>query len=154
MGEWFLDDYAMLGLGFIALSEATGEPVWQARAQALASAITARFIKADGLIVNSAADVNLNVPAIDLDDHEMPSATSAAYAFLVQIGQGGRAFCRGGDQDAGTHRRQDSVCACCLASLTAYAALYGRLAEARPEAPLDSAAHVKATAHGVFSCRP
>ena len=28
-GEGFLDDYALLGLGFIALGEATGEPVWQ-----------------------------------------------------------------------------------------------------------------------------
>ena len=34
------------------------------------------------------------------------------------------------------------------ASLTAYAALYGYSAEAKPEAGLDSAAHVKATAKG------
>jgi len=34
------------------------------------------------------------------------------------------------------------------ASLTAYAALYGHSAEAKPEAGLDSAAHVKATAKG------
>jgi hypothetical protein len=34
------------------------------------------------------------------------------------------------------------------ASLTAYAAFYGQSAEARPDAALDSASHVKATAQG------
>ena len=86
-GEGFLDDYAMLGLAFLALGEATGEPLWVSRAQALGSAIMARFIKTDGLLVTSTADANLVLPAIDLDDHDTPSGTSAAYALLAQLGK-------------------------------------------------------------------
>ena len=35
-GEGFLDDYAMLGLAYLALAETTGDQVWVSRAQALA----------------------------------------------------------------------------------------------------------------------
>jgi uncharacterized protein YyaL (SSP411 family) len=87
VGEGFLDDYASLGLGFVALGEATGDQVWVVRAQALASAIMTRFMRPDGLLVTSTADENLIGPAMDLDDHEMPSGTSAAYALLAQLGK-------------------------------------------------------------------
>src|SRR6476660_712698 len=86
-GEGFLDDYAVLGLAYLALGVATGDPVWKTRAQALASVILTRFIKPDGLAVTSVADTNLVTPAIDLDDHDMPSGTSAAYALLAQLGK-------------------------------------------------------------------
>ena len=147
-GEGFLDDYAMLGLGFIALSEATGEPVWQARADALASEIVARFIKADGLIVTSTADANLILPAIDLDDHEMPSGTSAAYALLAQLGKTDARFAEAATKMLAHVAEKIQPAPAAWASLTAYAALYGTSAEAGPEAALDSAAHVKATAKG------
>jgi uncharacterized protein len=107
-GEGFLDDYAMLGLAYLALGEATGDPVWVSRAQALASAILIRFIKPDGMIVISVADASLVTPVIDLDDHDMPSGTSAAYA-LGAIGQDRRAQCRGGYHDAGAHDEQNSI---------------------------------------------
>jgi uncharacterized protein YyaL (SSP411 family) len=147
-GEGFLDDYASLGLGFLALSEATGDPVWVSRAQAFASALVARFLKEDGLLVTSTADANLILPAIDLDDHEMPSGTSAAYALLVQLGRTDSRF-----TDAATKilaRMADKIMAApgSWASLTAYAALYGQPAEPKPEAGLDSAAHVRVTAKG------
>src|SRR6516165_1080114 len=74
-GEGFLDDYALLGLGFIALGEATGDQVWFLRAQALASAIMTRFMRPDGLLVTSTTDANLIGQAMDLDDYEMPSGT-------------------------------------------------------------------------------
>ena len=77
----------MLGLAFLALGEATGDPIWVTRAQALGSAIMARFIKPDGLVVTSMTDANLVLPAIDLDDHDTPSGTSAAYALLAQLGK-------------------------------------------------------------------
>jgi uncharacterized protein YyaL (SSP411 family) len=47
----------------------------------------ARFIKPDGLVVISVADASLVTPAIDLDDHDTPSGTSAAYALLAQLGK-------------------------------------------------------------------
>jgi uncharacterized protein YyaL (SSP411 family) len=145
-GEGFLDDYAMLGLGYLALGEATGEPVWTMRAQTLASTLVTRFIKPDGRVVTSTADTNLIQPAIDLDDHEMPSGTSATYALLAQLGRSDERL-----GEAATKilaRMADRVAAAPVgwASLTAYAALYGQPAAAKPQTVLDSAAHVKATA--------
>jgi hypothetical protein len=147
-GKGFLDDYASLGLGFLALSEATGDPVWISRAQALASALVARFLQEDGLLVTSTADANLILPAIDLDDHEMPSGTSAAYALLVQLGSTDLRFADAAPKILA--RMIDRVMAApgSWASLTAYAAAYGQPAEAKPEAGLDSAAHVRITAKG------
>jgi uncharacterized protein YyaL (SSP411 family) len=147
-GEGFLDDYAMLGLGFLALGEATGDPVWAARAQSLASALMARFMKPDGLLLASTADANLILPAIDLDDHEMPSGTSAAYALLAQLGKTDPR-----DSEAATKvlaRMADKIQSAptAWASLIAYAAPYGQPAGAKAEAALDSAAYVKAAATG------
>ena len=147
VGEGFLNDYAMLGLAYLALGEATGEQVWLSRAQALGSAIMARFIKPDGLIVTSVADASLAVLAIDLDDHEMPSGTSAAYALLAQLGKTDARYA-----DAATKmlvRMADKIqsAPAAWASLAAYAAVYGQPVEAKA-AVLDSAAHVKAAAKG------
>jgi uncharacterized protein len=147
-GEGFLGDYSMLGLGYLALGAATGEPVWESRAQTLASALMARFIKPNGLVVTSIADAHLILPAIDLDDHETPSATSAAYALLAQLGKTQPRYAEAATKILA--RRADKIAAApaSWASLTAYAALYGQAIDARPKAALDSAAHVKATAHG------
>jgi uncharacterized protein YyaL (SSP411 family) len=147
-GEGFLDDYAMLGLGFLALNEATGERVWLSRAQSVASAILAQFIKADGLAVTSTADDNVLLPAIDLDDHEMPSGTSAAYALLAQLGKTDARYAQAATKMLARMADKIQSAPAAWASLTAYAALYGSSAEARPEAALDSAAHVRAAAHG------
>jgi hypothetical protein len=148
VGDGFLDDYAMLGLGFLSLDEATGDQVWVSRAQALASAMIDRFVKPDGLIVTSTTDASLVTPAIDLDDHDTPSGTSAAYDLLAQLGKTDPRYA-----DAATKllaHMADKVQAdpAAWASLTAFAAFYGQSAEAKSEAGLDSAAHVKATAKG------
>jgi uncharacterized protein YyaL (SSP411 family) len=84
----------MGGLGLLALGEATGEPVWATRAEALGAATLARFLRPDGLVVTSTADANLILPAIDLDDHEMPSGTSSAYALLAQLGKTDQRFAK------------------------------------------------------------
>ena len=147
-GEGFLDDYAMLGLGFLAVGEATGEPLWVSRAQALASAIMARFIKTDGLLVTSTADANLVLPAIDLDDHDTPSGTSAAYALLAQLGKTEPRYAEAATKMLARMADKIHSAPAAWASLTAYAALYGRSVEAKPEGTLDSAAHVKAAAQG------
>jgi uncharacterized protein YyaL (SSP411 family) len=147
-GEGFLDDYALLGLGFLALGEATGDPVWQVRAEALASAIMARFIKPDGLVVTSTADASLILPAIDLDDHEMPSGTSAAYELLAQLGRTQPRYAEAATRILARMADKIQSAPAAWASLAAYAALNGQPVEANPEAVLDSAAHVKAAAHG------
>jgi uncharacterized protein YyaL (SSP411 family) len=147
-GEGFLDDYAMLGLAFLAVGEATGEPLWVSRAQALASAITARFIKTDGLLVTSTADANLLLPASDLDDHDTPSGTSAAYALLAQLGKTEPRFAEAASKMLARMADKIQSTPAAWASLTAYAALYLRSVEAETEAALDSAAHVKAAAQG------
>jgi uncharacterized protein len=147
-GEGFLDDYALLGLGYLALGDATGEPVWESRAQILASSIMARFIKPDGLLVTSVADANLVTPAIDLDDHDTPSGTSAAYALLAQLGKTEPRYAEAATKVLAHMADKIAAAPANWASLTAYAALYGQSAEAKPEAALDSAAHVKAVAQG------
>jgi len=49
-GDGFLDDYALLGLGFIELGKATGDPLWRTRAEVLAADIVTRFVKATGTV--------------------------------------------------------------------------------------------------------
>jgi uncharacterized protein YyaL (SSP411 family) len=147
-GEGFLDDYAVLGLAYLALGGATGDPVWKTRAQALASVILTRFIKPDGLAVTSVADTNLVTPAIDLDDHDMPSGTSAAYALLAQLGKTDARYAEAATRMLARMTNQIQSAPAAWASLTAYAALYEQSVEVKTEAALDSAAHVKAAAQG------
>src|SRR4029078_11048632 len=113
----------MLGLAYLALGEVTGEPVWRSRAQALGSAIMSRFIKPDGLVVTSVADTSLVTPAIDLDDHDTPSGTSAAYALLAQLGKTDARYAEAATRVLArmTHKVQSAPAT--WASLTAYAAL-------------------------------
>jgi uncharacterized protein len=148
IGEGFLDDYAGLGLAYLTLGEATGEPVWVSRAQVLASAIRTRFIKPDGLVVTSVTDANLVTPAIDLEDHDTPSGTSAAYALLAQLGKTDARYAEAATRLLARMSDKIQSAPATWASLTAYAALYGQSGEAKPEAALDSASHVKATAQG------
>ena len=147
-GEGFLDDYAMLGLTYLALGEATGEPVWVSRAQALASAILTRFIKPDGLVVISVADASLVTPAIDLDDHDTPSGTSAAYALLAQLGKTDVRYAEAATKMLARMADKIQSAPAAWASLTAYAALYGQTVEAKTQTALDSGAHVKVAAQG------
>ena len=140
----------MLGLAYLALGEATGDPVWGSRAQALASAILTRFIKPDGLVVISVADASLVTPVIDLDDHDRPSGTSAAYALLAQLGKTDARYAEAATKILARMADKIQSAPAAWASLTAYAALYGQPVEAKTEAALDSAAHVKAAAQGLL----
>ena len=147
-GEGFLDDYAMLGLAYLALGEATGNPVWGSRAQVLASAILTRFIKPDGSVVISVADASMVTPVIDFDDHDRPSGTSAAYALLAQLGKTDARFADAATKILARMAAKIQAAPAAWASLTAYAAIYRQPVEAKA-AVLDSAAHVKAAAKGV-----
>jgi uncharacterized protein len=118
------------------------------RSQALASAIIARFIKPDGLVATSTADANLILPTIDLDDHATPSGTSAAYALLAQLGKTDERFAEAAVKVLARMADRMAAAPANWASFTAYAALFGQSVQVKPEAALDSAAHVKAAAQG------
>jgi len=120
----------MLGLAYLALGEATSEPVWASRAQALASAILTRFIKPDGLVVTSVGDASLVTPAIDLDDHDTPSGTSAAYALLAQLGRTEPRYAEAASKMLTRMADKIQSAPAAWASLTAYAAFYGQSVEA------------------------
>ncbi|MFA9387573.1 MAG: DUF255 domain-containing protein [Methyloceanibacter sp.] len=149
-GNGFLDDYALLGLGFIELSEATGDPVWRTRAEALAANIATRFVKANGAVSTTTDDETLIIPAVDAQDHDTPSGTSAAYALLAELGQTN-------PRDAET---ANSIIMWMAPKLQASpdgwpsfvasaAALAAPTGGASKTPSLDTALHVKATAHGV-----
>ena len=149
-GDGFLDDYALLGLGLIELGEATSDPIWRTRADALAADIVTRFIKVNGAVSTTTDDETLIIPATDAQDHDTPSGTSAAYALLAYLG--------------GTNPRDAEMANNIMAwmapklqaspdgwpSFVASAAALTAPTGAESQPPsLDTAAHVTATAHGV-----
>jgi hypothetical protein len=86
--------------------------------------------------------------AVDLDDHEMPSGTSAAYALLAQLGNADPHYAEAATKILARMSDQIAAAPVNWASLTAYAALHGPSTGTNPKGVLDSAAHVKATAKG------
>jgi uncharacterized protein YyaL (SSP411 family) len=146
-GNGFLDDYAQLALGFVALGDATGEPIWLTRACAVAGAIVERFARADLALVTTAADATLIVPAVDLQDHDAPSGTSAAYALLARLGATEPRYADLAMKILGRMASKIEASPQSWASFTASAAQFATTVQAAP-ALLDSAAHVKATARG------
>lgn len=88
-GPGFLDDYAMLGLGCLALHEATLQPRWLRTAQDLAAEVRDRFMDAErGLayLSDRLSDPAL-IRGIDTDDTALPSATAAAAELLWRVGR-------------------------------------------------------------------
>ena len=98
-GAGQLDDHAWLGLGFLALFEATGAELWRDRAAALAEAALDRFATGEGRLRMAAADGPLG-PVLDSSDGAVPSGESSALALLARLD---REF---GDTEAGTGARR------------------------------------------------
>src|SRR5262249_30180084 len=73
--DGYLQDYAMLGDGFISLFDATKEEIWRDRAAALANALVDRFGHADGTLSTTLDEKNLLIPIGDGEDNEVPSGT-------------------------------------------------------------------------------
>ncbi|MBM3359389.1 MAG: thioredoxin domain-containing protein, partial [Betaproteobacteria bacterium] len=86
-GEGFLEDYALLARGYLALAEATGDARWRTRARALADAILQRFVRADGRLASTQDDVGLFVPADEHEDYVHPSGPSAALDVFLRLGE-------------------------------------------------------------------
>lgn len=74
------EDYAFLGGGLLALYDATGEPRWLARAQALADGLWTRFADpgGGGLFMAAPAEAPPMASPKDLADGALPSGISAA----------------------------------------------------------------------------
>jgi hypothetical protein len=83
--DGYLDDYALLGGGFMALAEATGETVWRERATTLADDIVRRFLHADGRLATTPHERALLVPPVDDGDGVAPSGTSATVDLLLRV---------------------------------------------------------------------
>ena len=86
--DGFLEDYALLGRGLMALHTATREPVWRQRAALLADAMLREFRRPDGSLATTHDQTGLLVSADDTDDQSYPSGTSAALDLLLQLSAG------------------------------------------------------------------
>jgi hypothetical protein len=80
----YLDDYALLGDGFIAMYDVTREPIWEQRAMMLADSMLKRFGRENGAFVSS-EEHNLLMPLEDSEDEVYPSGTSAATDLLLRL---------------------------------------------------------------------
>jgi len=80
-----LEDYAFLGLAYLALHEATGEPRWAERAADLTRALAEVFGDGTGRLKMAAADGPIG-PVYDSSDGATPTGESAALELLARIG--------------------------------------------------------------------
>ncbi len=85
----YLDDYALLGRGFMALYEATKDLVWRQRAAPLADAIVRHFLHESGRLSTSPNEKELLIMPQDHGDDVYGSGTSAAIDLLLRVGATG-----------------------------------------------------------------
>jgi uncharacterized protein YyaL (SSP411 family) len=83
--EGFLNDYAWLGQGYLALYDASADAVWRERAGILADEIVRRFEREGGALVTAPGNEHLLVRPSDHGDMDYPSGTSAALALLLHL---------------------------------------------------------------------
>ena len=87
-GEGFLDDYALLGVGFLGLYESTADKTWLRRARA------ATPTRCCGVLIRIATERWRRLPVGSMifappeqGDEAYPSGTSAALTLLVRLGK-------------------------------------------------------------------
>jgi uncharacterized protein YyaL (SSP411 family) len=85
----FLEDYASVALGFIALYELTFDPAWMDRAVALTESMVQWFWDdATGVFFDTATDAEqLITRPRDITDNAMPSGTSLAVDLLLHVAE-------------------------------------------------------------------
>lgn len=81
----YLDDYALLGRGFMALYKATNRPVWLERAKTLGDGILKRYTRPDGTLLTSPNAQDLLIPPADDGDNAYPSGTSTAVELFLRL---------------------------------------------------------------------
>jgi uncharacterized protein len=83
----YLEDYAFLGRGYLALYEATFDPEWLDRAVRVTNEMVRIFSREDGRFAMTGADQeSLLAPVVDSYDGAMPSGNSAAGVLLLRLG--------------------------------------------------------------------
>lgn len=83
----YVDDYAFLGRGELALYETTFDPAHLAEANRIAGDMVRLFQQKEGSFVMSGHDAEkLIVPIVESYDGAMPSGNSAAAVFLLRLG--------------------------------------------------------------------
>jgi uncharacterized protein YyaL (SSP411 family) len=83
--DGYLQDYAMLGNGFMSLYDVTKEDIWRDRAAMLATALLQQFAHPDGALSTTLDEKNLLIPVGDSEDSDVPSGTSAALGLLLRL---------------------------------------------------------------------
>jgi uncharacterized protein len=83
--DGYLQDYAMLGNGFMSLYDVTKEDIWRDRAAMLATALLQQFAHPDGAMSTTLDEKNLLIPVGDSEDSDVPSGTSAALGLLLRL---------------------------------------------------------------------
>jgi uncharacterized protein len=83
--DGYLQDYAMLGGGFMSLYDMTKEDIWRDRAAMLATALLQQFAHPDGALSTTLDEKNLLIPVGDSEDSDVPSGTSAALGLLLRL---------------------------------------------------------------------
>src|SRR5262249_14366607 len=149
-GEGFLEDYAHLAAGYLALGAATDAPIWERRARSLADAIRDRFVRPDGLLLTTTHRDALGLQALDVRDQYAPSGTAAASALFARLGLSDSSYAALARKIL---ERMAPTIAAAPERWAAFTASAAALAERAPPAAatvaLDSAAHVKAEVLGV-----
>ncbi len=87
--DGYLEDYALLGNGFLSLYEATKVTLWRDRATALADDLIRRFLREDGRLSTSPNEKSLLIVPQDHGDETYASGTSAAVALLLRLAEAG-----------------------------------------------------------------
>jgi hypothetical protein len=82
--EGVLEDYAWLGLGLLALYDATGEDLWRERAALLATTAAERFGDGNGRLRVASADGPLG-PVFDNADGATPTGESAMLELYARL---------------------------------------------------------------------
>jgi uncharacterized protein YyaL (SSP411 family) len=83
--DGYLQDYAMLGGGFLSLYDVTKGDIWRDRAAMLATALLQQFAHPDGAMSTTLDEKNLLIPVGDSEDSDVPSGTSAALGLLLRL---------------------------------------------------------------------
>jgi uncharacterized protein len=117
----FLEDYAAVALGFVALYELTFDPVWIGRAAAIATSMVQWFWDdSTGAFFDTASDAEeLITRPRDITDNAMPSGTSLAVDLLLHLADL--------TNDAEMRRRATFILEASAAALTKYPTAFGYL---------------------------
>ncbi|MBI2903077.1 MAG: thioredoxin domain-containing protein, partial [Candidatus Methylomirabilis oxyfera] len=83
----YLEDYALLGVGFMSLYDLTKNTVWLTRAAALADDMLQQFARKDGRLSTVPNERDLLIVPEDDGDSVYPSGTSAAIDLLLRLGE-------------------------------------------------------------------